>query len=150
MNRRHSSRRSTGRAGIALLLAATVAACEGGGRVTGPRGIVRIAGGPQSSSVQGLVGSWRRAVFFVDDFGIARSSETLWRFNSDGTLTRILITRNLADQVGDSQIATGRFRVDGTVLIIEYLTPTPGTTQLDLRIDGSTLFLGGQQFLRIP
>jgi hypothetical protein len=41
-----------------------------------------------------------------------------------------------------------RWRTEGTRLVIDFVAPSPGTIVLEWRIEGSSLFLAGQEYLR--
>lgn len=122
------------------------AACVGE-YVSAPGG-ARIARSGAIGSIEPLVGTWRRAVFFVDDFGISRASETTWRFAADGSASRTLVTRNLMLGVADVFLAAGRWRTAGNQLVIDLETPSPVQLQFTTRVVGDQLELSGELFLR--
>jgi hypothetical protein len=122
------------------------AAC-GGEYLAGPGG-ARIARSGAIGSIEPLVGTWRRAVFFVDDFGISRATETTWRFAADGSASRTLVTRNLTLGVADVYLAAGRWRTAGNQLVIDLDTPSPAQLQFTTRVVGDQLELSGELYLR--
>ncbi len=131
----------------AALLVTTALACDGPG-VVSPRGAAVVRSGVTSASAN-LAGTWRRAVFFVDDFGIARSSETTWHFTADGAATRVQVTRNLSLGLADVIVSAGRYRFENTSIIIDLVAPSPAQLQLSVRIAGDQLELAGQTYLRV-
>jgi hypothetical protein len=131
-------------AGVLLLLTAT---CDGTGVVRPDRPLIGIGGG-SSSLERAIVGSWQRILFFLDDFGFVRSSETHWQFAADGTAVRAVIARNFTVGISDVTIATALWKVEGTSVHIDFLTPSPGSVQLEVRIQSDTLYLAGQAYSR--
>ncbi|MEP7345459.1 MAG: hypothetical protein ABI877_09330 [Gemmatimonadaceae bacterium] len=129
---------------IVLLLAA---ACDGTGVVRSDQPLIGALGG-SSALERAIVGPWQRILFFLDVFGSARSSETHWQFAADGTAVRAVIARNFTDGISDVLISTARWRVEGTSVRIDFLTPSPGTIQLEARIQSDTLYLAGQAYAR--
>ena len=130
-----------------IAFATGLLACDGPGVVSPTRGLVGRAGvGSASSSV---VGTWRRTLFFIDDFGIARSSETTWRFTSDLGAARVQVSRNLTFGLVDVLVSAGRYRLNNTTVIIDLITPTPLQLQFEVRLTGDQLELAGQTYLRV-
>jgi hypothetical protein len=123
--------------------------CDGTG-VAAP-GTVRFAqsGAGGAGIAQALLGSWRRAIFFIDDFGIARSSETTWRFDADGAVVRVQVSRNLSLGLADVVVSAGRYRVENTRVLIDIVTPAPAQLAFELRITGTQLTLAGEPYLRV-
>jgi hypothetical protein len=130
---------------VALALAL---ACDGPGVVT-PAGSNPIGFGSSSATSSQVTGTWQRTIFFFDDFGFAQSSETTWQFSSDGTAVRSVVARNLTLGFADVLLATARWRVQGSQLIIDFITPTPGQIQLEFRLQGSQLILAGDTYSRV-
>ena len=131
-------------AGIAVLL---TAGCDGTGVVRPDQPLIGVGAG--SSALQrSLVGSWQRSFFFLDNLGFVRSSETHWQFAADGTAVRAVIARNFTAGISDVTIATALWQVQGTSVRIDFLTPSPGTVQLEARIQSDTLYLAGQAYAR--
>jgi hypothetical protein len=129
-----------------ILLLAICAGCTGGRELpTGTRPIGQ-SGTPSASS--GLVGTWRRILFFNDVSGAALSSETTWTFRGDGTATRVVIARNYTAGTADQLVATARWAVDGTTLVVTFVSPDPGTVRFPFQVDGSILVLAGQAYNR--
>ena len=96
-----------------------------------------------------IVGTWQRTLVFFDDFGFMHSSETTWTFETGGLAERSVVTTNVTLGASDTVITQARWRLDGTNLIIDFTAPTPGTITLEARVQGTTLFLAGQEYLRI-
>jgi hypothetical protein len=129
----------------------TVAACDTGpveavGRR--PIGVVTGGGGGTAASTS-IVGTWQRTLVFFDDFGFMHSSETTWEFASGGTAERSVVTTNVTLGASDTAFTAARWRLEGTNLIIDFTAPTPGTITLEARVQGTSLFLAGQEYLRI-
>jgi hypothetical protein len=114
----------------------------------GPPGRQVASFGGGTSAATALTGTWRHALFFFDDFGFANSTETTWQFASDGTAVRTIITRNITLGASDVAITVARWRVSGTRIIIDFVSPTTGTVELDFSISGNQLLLSGQTFER--
>ena len=130
----------------AACLLATLS-CDGPG-VASPRNGVVLGGGTAASALS-VVGTWRRLVVFVDDFGFARSSETTWQFGADGAVARVLVTRNLSLGLIDVLVSAGRYRLSNDQVIVDLVTPSPVQLQLSLRLVGEQLELAGQTYLRV-
>ena len=98
--------------GTVLVLLA-LAACDSGrlGAPLGPRGTAGgIGGGSGGGSVAaGVVGTWQRILYFLADDGSASSTETTWRFNADGTASRLSVTRNFTAGLADAQTVDARW-----------------------------------------
>lgn len=125
-----------------------VCACDGPG-VAGP-GIVRLArSGDTASTSTSIVGDWKRAVFFQDEFGFSHSTETVFQFSNDGDAVRTQIERNVTLGVADSVVTTGRWTLTGTQLVIDFTTPPPFQLTLQATIAGNELTLSGETFLRV-
>lgn len=142
------------RRGAALVRGARVAAlvllvagCDGPGVASPGRPIVGVSGA--GSAGASVVGTWRRAIFFLDDFGIARSSETSWQFTADGAVTRVLVSRNLTFGLVDVQVGAGRYQLQGTRIVIDFVTPAPAQLTLEVRRVGNELELAGQRYLPV-
>jgi hypothetical protein len=122
-------------------------ACDGAGIVgpTTPR-LGRAGVGNPSTAV---LGTWRRIVFWRDDFGFARSSETTYQFAADGAMVRVQVTRNLTFGLADVVVSAGRWRLEGVRLVLDFVSPSPFQLQLDVQRVGDQLDLAGQAFLRV-
>ena len=105
--------------------------------------------GGSTSSNSAIVGSWERTLVFFDDFGFMHSSETTWTFETSGLARRTIVTTNVTLGASDTAITEARWRLDGTNLIIDFTAPSPGTITLEARVQGTSLFLAGQEYLRI-
>lgn len=128
----------------ALLLAV---GCDGPGVVSPGR--VRIATTGGVSASQAIVGTWRRTVYFVDDFGFSRSTETSWQFGADGTAARAQIARNYTVGLVDVLVSAGRYRVEGTRVVIDLVSPTPTQLAYEVRRTGNELELAGQVYVLV-
>lgn len=128
----------------ALLLAV---GCDGPGVVSPGRVRIATTGGVAAS--QAIVGTWRRTVYFVDDFGISRSTETSWQFGADGTAARAQVARNYTFGLVDVLVSAGRYRVEGTRVIIDLVTPTPTQLAYEVRRTGNELELSGQVYVLV-
>jgi hypothetical protein len=129
------------------VLAAT--ACDSGpvepvGRRSG--GVLQGGGGSTTTTIEG---TWRRTLVFFDDFGFLHSSETTWTFAIGGLAQRTIVTTNVTLGASDTTVTQARWRIDGATVVIEFTAPSPGTITLDVRIQGTTLFLAGQEYQRI-
>lgn len=114
-----------------------------------PTGTVQGGGGGGSGANVTIEGTWQRTLVFFDDFGYLHSSETTWRFSAGGQAERTIVTTNVTLGAADTSLTVARWRLDGTNLIIDFTAPTPGTITLEARIQGTTLFLAGQEYLRV-
>lgn len=139
--------RTTGRRACLLLTVLLTAGCDGPG-VVSPRSGVRGRAGTLAVS-QSLVGSWRRAVYFVDDFGIARSSETTWQFAADGAVARVQVARNLTFGLADVLVSAGRYRIENARLLIDFVSPATSRLSFDIRRTGNQLEIAGELYLAV-
>lgn len=133
--------------GGAVVLLWLLAACDGPG-VVGPNS-VRLARAGSTPTATALVGTWRRAIFFLDDFGYSRSTETTFQFAADGSLVRVQIARNFTLGLVDVLVDAGRWRLNGSLVILDYATPTTFQVSLPFSVVGDQLDLAGQTFLRV-
>ena len=128
-----------------------VVACDGGRLGAPVNGTLGTAGtgttGTTASSE--LVGTWRRILYFLAEDGSASSSETTWRFNADGTASRLSVTRNYTAGLADSQTADARWEPLVQSVRITYLPPSSGTFEYAYRVAGDTLYLASQAYGRI-
>lgn len=130
--------------GVAALVLA-LGACDGPGVAAPGRRLVGVSGA--GSAATSIVGTWRRTVFFLDDFGIARASETAWQFTADGAVTRVLVSRNLTFGLVDVQVSAGRYQLQGARVVVDFVTPAPAQVTFDVRRVGNELELAGQRYL---
>jgi hypothetical protein len=145
--------RLNARTRVLLLFSATVltaTACDGGpfepvGRR--PIGGLEGSGGPTTTIT--IEGTWRRTLVFFDDFGYLHSSETTWTFTTGGLAERTVVTSNVTLGAADTSLTQARWRVDGSNVIIDFTAPSPGTISLEVRVQGTTLFLAGQEYQRV-
>ncbi len=132
---------------VASAMVFSLAGCDGHGVVS--PGSARFGRVGTTSTSLDFVGTWRRAVYFVDDFGFARSSETSWQFGGDGSAARVLVARNLSVGLVDVLVSAGRYRVENSRLIIELTSPAPSRLEFDVRRTGEQLFIAGEPYLRV-
>jgi hypothetical protein len=130
-------------------LLAALAACDSG-RLGAPFGTTTgTAGTGSTTSAPGLVGTWRRILFFLAADGSASSSETTWRFNADGTASRLSVTRNFTAGLADAQTVDARWEALTQAIRVTYLPPSSGTFEFSFRISRDTLYLASQGYARI-
>lgn len=134
------------RQSLTFLVAALVVACDSG-RLGGPLGSAGGTVGTQPGS--GLVGTWRRIIFFIAEDGSSGSNETTWRFRSDGTASRLTVTRNFTAGIADAQTLDARWEALPQSVRITYLPPSSGTFDFSYRIVADTLFLASQAYGRV-
>ncbi len=131
-----------------MLLAAS--ACSEGTGVVGPGNFGVSRGGAGTNASTALVGTWRRAIFFIDDIGFARSTETSFIFAADGSVSRLRVDRNLTFGLFDSQLDVGQWQLTGNSLVINFVSPSAFQITLSVQLTGEQLVLSGQTFLRVP
>ena len=138
---------------VTLVLTAvllTAAACDTGPfEPVGRRPIGGLQGGGGPTTTTTIEGTWRRTLVFFDDFGFLHSSETTWTFETGGLAERTVVTANVTLGAADTSLTEARWRVDGSNVIIDFTAPSPGTISLEVRVQGTTLFLAGQEYLRV-
>ena len=139
---------SRARRSAVAAVACLLVACDGGVGVVSVR-TGRLARSGVTSPSQALVGSWRRTFFFLDDFNFASASETTFQFDASGTVVRVLVVRNFTLGLADVAVATGRWRLEGTQVVMDFATPSPFQLRLEARVSGDQLELGGQTYLRV-
>lgn len=129
--------------------AVLLAGCDGEG-IGGPdnRRIAR-APGTTATPTASLVGTWRREVFFLDEFNFARSSETTFQFNGDSSVIRLQVARNFTLGLADAQVSAGRWALNGDQLVIDFTTPSVFRLTLQASIVGDELTLSGETYLRV-
>ena len=141
------------RMALVAISVASIAACESlPFEPAGRREIVGVDAGGGSgggNTATTIDGTWRRTLVFFDDFGFLHSSETTWSFETGGAATRTVVTTNVTLGAADTSLTTARWRVDGTSVIIDFTTPSPGTITLEVRVQDGTLFLAGQEYERV-
>jgi hypothetical protein len=134
----------------AFVLLLVLAACDSG-RLSAPRGTFTTGttGTTGGSAASALVGTWRRVLLFFADDGSASSNETTWRFNSDGTASRLTVTRNFTAGLFDAQTVDARWEALAQSVRITYLPPSSGTFEFSFRITNDTLYLASQGYSRV-
>jgi hypothetical protein len=108
-----------------------------------------LTGAGGGSNTITIDGTWRRTLVFFDDFGFMHSSETTWTFETGGAAQRTTVTTNVTLGVADTTLTEARWRLEGSNVVIEFTAPSPGTITLDVRLQGTSLFLAGQEYLRV-
>jgi hypothetical protein len=134
-----------------LLSFLAAVACDSG-RLGAPVGGTLGSGGTGttgSTASSGLIGTWRRILYFLADDGSASSSETTWRFNADGSASRVSVTRNYTAGLADAQTVDARWEALTQTVRITYLPPGSGTFELSYRVTRDTLYLASQAYARI-
>jgi len=136
---------------MVLAAATVIAACESP-RIGGPLGSAGGTGGTgtaSGSTASGLVGTWRRVLYFIAGDGSTGSNETTWRFNADGTASRLTVTRNFTSGLFDSQTLDARWEPLTQAVRITFLPPSSGTFEFAYRITADTLYLASQPYGRL-
>lgn len=131
-----------------VLVIGALAACESP-RLSGPLGSTGGRGTTSSPMAPGLVGTWRRILYFIAEDGSSGSNETTWRFNADGSASRLTVTRNFSSGQFDAQTLNARWEPLTQAVRITYLPPSSGTFDFSYRIVADTLFLASQVYGRI-
>ena len=128
-----------------------IAACDGGRLGAPDGGTLGTVGTGTTGTIASseLVGTWRRILYFLAEDGSASSSETTWRFNADGTASRLLVTRNFTAGLADAQTVDARWEPLVQTVRITYLPPSSGTFEFSYRVNGDTLYLASQAYARI-
>ena len=137
--------------GWAVLMLVALTACDSG-RLGAPLGSGGTAGGVAGSGgsiAAGVVGTWRRILYFLADDGSASSSETTWRFNANGTASRLSVTRNFTAGLTDAQTVDARWEALTQAVRITYLPPSSGTFEFSYRVSRDTLYLASQGYVRV-
>lgn len=134
----------------AVLMVVTFAACDSGrlGAPLGSRGTAGTGGIGGSSIAASVVGTWRRILYFLAADGSASSSETTWRFNADGTASRLSVTRNYTAGLADAQTVDARWEALTQSIRVTYLAPSSGTFEFSYRVSQDTLYLASQGYVR--
>jgi hypothetical protein len=137
-----------------LFVAATaIGACEsprvGGPLGSGGTGGTGGTGTTTGPSAPGLVGTWRRILYFIAADGSTGSNETTWRFDANGTASRVTVTRNFTSGQFDSQVVDARWEPLTQALRITFLPPSSGTFEFAYRITADTLYLASQPYGRL-
>lgn len=134
---------------VAAMALATLGAagCDGPG-VVSPRGSAVVPAGTTGASLS-LVGTWRRTVYFFDAFGAAHASETSWQFNADGAVARVQVSRNLTFGITDVLVSAGRYRLEGTRVLADLVTPEPVQLAFEVRRIGNQLELAGETYVLV-
>jgi hypothetical protein len=88
-------------------------------------------------------------LYFLAADGSANSSETTWRFNADGTASRVSVTRNYTAGLSDAQTVDARWEALTQAIRITYLAPSSGTFEFSYRLSQDTLYLASQGYARV-
>lgn len=144
--------RLTIRCRVVLLLAGTVVAataCDVGPVEPVGRRPVELVGGSGGPVVNpSIEGTWQRTLVFFDEFGFLHTSETTWTFERGGDAQRWVVATNVTLGAADTIVSVARWRVVGTTVVIDFTAPSPGSITLEFRVQGTTLFLAGQEYQR--
>ena len=139
----------------ALCLGLALAACQTreSGFITGTSGAGGLVPGASSTRDVSMVGEWSLILLNYDAGGaLMSSSETRWRFDADGTVTRSSIGTSYITGFQDIVRTTGRWSTSAGNATIELTSPPSGTLVLSYRVDrsaaGDVLFLGSLRFAR--
>jgi hypothetical protein len=138
---------------LRLLSAGAVAlvlftACDGPG-IAGPDNPRIARAGTSNSPSASVVGTWRRTVFFLDEFNFAHSSETTFRFDANGTAVRAQVARNHTLGLVDALVSTGTWSLTGGQVVIDFVTPSVFRLTLAATVTGNELSLAGETYLRV-
>ena len=134
---------------LSIMLLVALAACDSG-RLGAPLGSTGgTAGTTGTTSATSLIGTWRRIIYFLAEDGSASSSETTWRFNANGTASRLSVTRNFTAGLSDAQTVDARWEALTQTVRITYLAPSSGTFEFSYRVSRDTLYLASQGYARI-
>jgi hypothetical protein len=133
---------------IPLVFTVALVACDPDAGTTGPEKPFRFAVPGTATTSVAITGTWSRSVTFLDELGVPQSSETVWRFNADGSAIRSILLRDARNGIVERQDAFARWEVQGTQLVIDFTAPFTGRLQLTFVREGETLILGGQTFVR--
>ena len=156
---RGAFRRLRHAAAIAIL--ALVAGCSGepadnmvGPGTGGSTGTGGAGGSAGGSAETRLVGSWSYIVYFFDDYGDYRSSQTVWSFSEDGVAVRTVYARNETWGTSDATVTIARWRVDGGDVEITWQPPFAGTSRFSYRFEssatyGEILYLAGTPYFPV-
>ena len=128
---------------------AVIAANACGTSSLGPGDLQKGAVSGIDSASQQIAGTWRRLVTYIDEYGLVNSRETIWAFEPTGTAVGTSIIASVSLGTADTTITTGQWRLEGGLVVIDFLSPTPGQTRMDAIVQGNVLFLGGDQYLRV-
>ena len=149
---RARSARGSSWALVGLMAMLVVTGCGERVSITGTAGATRSGtgstGGSTGSIDARLVGRWSRTVLFQDAAGAVHASRTSWRFGSDASASRAVVSSNLTFGFVDSVVTSARWRIDGGRIVITFLPAGSGDARFDYRLDGPTLILGGLPFER--
>ena len=138
------------RAGLFVFAVAVVGvtAC-GSYDTTGPyvRQVGVVTG--SDSAQPNIVGTWRRDITVIDEYGFVNSVAQTWTFDQFGNAERVEVRANVSLDVADTVTTTGFWRFDGPLVVINFLEPTPGQLRMDVLVQGNVMTLGGQVYLRV-
>ena len=130
---------------VALIL---LAACDGS-RLGAPQGSTGGTAGTGGVTMGGVIGSWRRILYFIAADGSASASETIWRFNANGSASRTSISRNYTAGIADAQTVDARWELLAQSVRVTFLAPSSGTFEYSFRVAGDTLYLASQGYGRV-
>jgi hypothetical protein len=135
---------------VAAAFVLGLSACEADAPVRPLQGTPAGINGTGSTTINAaLIGTWQRTVVFVDEFGFSIAIETTWQFRADGTFTRTIVTSNITLGLSEAVVTTGRWRIEGTTLVVEFDPPDSGDLIFEFVLVGDELTLGGELFFRV-
>ena len=139
---------------LLLCLAAMLAAgCETRVGLSGATGSGGAPTGVAGTIQPAIVGEWSMILINQDMSGnLVSSSETRWRFDADGTASRMSVATSFVSGIQETVRTTGRWSATATTITITLLNPPSGTLVVPWRVErnGSTeaLVLGTLRFAR--
>lgn len=133
---------------LAILTMMLLSGCDTA-RLSGPRGSVGGGGTAGGAPAATIVGTWRRILYFIAADGSASASETIWRFNANGSANRTSISRNYTAGVADAQTVEATWEQLTQSVRVTFLPPSSGTFEYSVRITGDTLYLASQGYGRV-
>ena len=145
---------------VALLVLAAACGGEPTDGIVGPdrpggTGTTGGSGGSSGGGVESrLVGAWSHILYFYDDFGDFRSSQTVWSFSADGVAVRTVYARNETWGTSDAVVAIARWRIDAGDVEITWQPPFTGSVRYAYRLEssatyGDVLYLAGTPFVPV-
>jgi hypothetical protein len=109
---------------------------------------IGIVGGSDSAPPN-IVGTWKRDITFIDEYGFVNSVSQTWTFDQFGNAVRNEVTTSETLGVADTVTTSGVWRFDGPLVVINFLQPTAGQLRMDVLVQGDAMTLGGQVYLRV-
>lgn len=133
--------------GAVLVACAVVAAgCFQYRGPAAPGGVSGGGGGSNGSS--GVVGTWSRTIVLQSDTNNFTTSQTTWTFTTGGACERTVVTNSVQLGYPDAVTTTCTYTLAAgsvTIMLAGATQPVTFTVQ----VQGDTLTLGGEPFLRV-